>query len=889
MGIMEDHDPTETREWLDSLRAVAQHQGPERARFLLTNLRQEALRIGTMPAFLATTPYVNTIRPELEEKSPGNREIEHKIRSAIRWNAVAIILRANKESSELGGHIASFQSSALLYDIGFGHFWHAPSDSNGGDLIYIQGHVSPGIYARAFLEGRLSEQQLLNYRQESEGRGISSYPHPWLMPDFWQFPTVSMGLGPLMAIYQARFLKYLEGRGLADTANRKVWAFLGDGECDEPETLGAISLAGRERLDNLVFVINCNLQRLDGPVRGNGKIIQELEGIFRGAGWNVIKVIWGSGWDPLLEQDKSGRLIQRMEECVDGEYQDFKSKNGAYVREQFFGKYPETRELVANMSDADIWALRRGGHDPAKVYAAYAAAAKHKDQPTVILAKTVKGYGMGESGEGQMIAHQAKKMTQDALRQFRDRFEIPIGDEKLGEMPFISFAGGTPERKYLDEHRAALGGHLPQRRTKSTALVAPPLSTFDRLLQSSGEREISTTMAFVQMLGTLVRDKAIGKYIVPIVPDESRTFGMEGMFRQLGIYSAVGQLYKPQDADQLMYYREDKRGQVLQEGINEAGAMCSWIAAATSYSTNNVPMIPFYIYYSMFGLQRVGDLAWAAGDMRCRGFLLGGTAGRTTLNGEGLQHEDGHSHILASTIPNCVSYDPTFAYEVIVIIREGIRRMYEAQQDVYYYVTLMNENYPHPAMPQGAEEGIVKGMYLLRDGGSTGKSGKGQRVQLMGCGTILREVIAAADLLRDDFNVDADIWSATSFNELRRDGMSAERWNLLHPSKPRRKSYVEQCLEPRAGPVIAATDYMRAFAEQIRSQVPRRYIVLGTDGFGRSDYRVKLRRFFEVNRHYVVVAALKALADDGALKPDVVEQAIKRYGLDTERPDPWTV
>jgi len=884
MGIVSDYDPTETQEWVDSLRAVLQYAGPERARYLLSKLREEALRTGTMPPFLATTPYRNTIPPDKEEKSPGNRELEHKIRSAIRWNAVAIILRANKESSELGGHIASFQSSALLYDIGFQHFWHAPSEQNGGDLIYVQGHVAPGIYGRAFVEGRLTEAQLLGYRQESEGKGIPSYPHPWLMPEFWQFPTVSMGLGPLMAIYQARFLKYLEGRGLAKTDNRKVWAFLGDGECDEPESLGAISLAGREGLDNLVFVINCNLQRLDGPVRGNGKIIQELEGVFRGAGWNVIKVIWGSGWDALFAKDKAGILLKRMEECVDGQYQDFKSKNGAYVREHFFNS-PELKALVADLSDEQVWKLNRGGHDPFKVYAAYAAAAKHKGQPTVILAKTVKGYGMGESGEGQMIAHQAKKMTQEALKQFRDRFDIPVPDDKIAEMPFLSLPPQSPEMKYLKERRAALGGYLPQRRRKSAALPAPPLSNFERLLASSGDREISTTMAFVQMLGTLVRDKTIGKFVVPIVPDESRTFGMEGMFRQLGIYSSVGQLYKPQDADQLMYYREDKGGQVLQEGINEAGAMSSWIAASTSYSTNNLPMIPFYIYYSMFGLQRVGDLAWLAGDMRARGFLMGGTAGRTTLNGEGLQHEDGHSHVLASTIPNCVSYDPTFAYEVVVIIRDGIRRMCEEQQDVYYYITLMNENYPHPAMPEGAEAGIVKGMYLLKEGAK----GKGARVQLMGSGTILREVIAAAELLRQDFGVDADIWSATSFNELRRDGMSTERWNLLHPGKPRRKSYVETALDGHEGPVVAATDYMRNYAEQIRAHLPRTYVVLGTDGFGRSDYRVKLRKFFEVNRYYVAVAALKALADDGDITSDVVKQAIAKYGLDTERPDPWTV
>jgi pyruvate dehydrogenase E1 component len=884
MEIHRDVDPLETAEWLDALKSVATARGPERVNFLLGALLDEARRDGSFIPHTLTTAYKNTIAPDKEERFPGDRPTEHKIRSVIRWNAVAIILRANKESSELGGHIASFQSAATLYDIGFGHFWHAATKDHGGDLLYIQGHAAPGIYARAFVEGRLTEQQLLNYRQEVDGHGISSYPHPWLMPDFWQFPTVSMGLGPLMAIYQARFLKYLEGRSLARTEGRKVWAFLGDGECDEPESLGAISLAGRENLDNLIFVINCNLQRLDGPVRGNGKIIQELESMFRGAGWNVIKVVWGSGWDKLLAKDHDGILLKRMEECVDGQYQDFKSKDGAYVREHFFNT-PELKALVADMTDEEIWKMNRGGHDPVKVFNAYAAAVRHKGQPTLILPKTVKGFGMGESGEGQMIAHQAKKMTHEALKKFRDRFDIPVTDEQIPELPFLTLAADSPEMKYLRARRAALGGYLPQRRRKSDALEIPPLSTFERLLKDSGGRENSTTMAFVQMLGMLVRDKNIGKRIVPIVPDESRTFGMEGMFRQLGIYSSLGQLYKPQDADQLMYYRESKDGQVLQEGINEAGAMSSWICAATSYSTNNVPMIPFYIYYSMFGLQRVGDLAWAAGDMRCRGFLLGGTAGRTTLNGEGLQHEDGHSHILASTIPNCVSYDPTFAHEVVVIIREGLRRMVQEQEDVYYYITLMNENYPQPGMPEGAEEGIIRGMYLLRDGGKT----DGARVQLMGSGTILREVIAAADLLKDDFSVTADIWSVTSFNELRREGMSAERHNLLHPTAPRRKSYVETCLEARAGPVIASTDYMRAFAEQVRSQVPRRFSVLGTDGFGRSDYRVKLRRFFEVNRHYVVVAALKALADDGEIGLDVVNEAIKKYGLDADRPNPWSV
>jgi pyruvate dehydrogenase E1 component len=878
-----DLDTVETAEWIDSLRAVLHHEGAERATFLVERLTDEARHAGATITSALNTPYVNTIPPEREEHADWDRQIEHRIRSIIRWNAVAIILRANKESSELGGHIASFQSAATLYDIGFGHFWRAPSEKHGGDLIYVQGHSAPGIYARAFIEGRLSEEHLLGYRQEAEGKGLSSYPHPWLMPEFWQFPTVSMGLGPLMAIYQARFLKYLHGRGIADTGPRKVWAFMGDGEMDEPESLGAISLGGREKLDNLVFVINCNLQRLDGPVRGNGKIVQELEGVFRGAGWNVIKVLWGSGWDALLAKDASGKLRQRMEECVDGEYQDFKSKNGAYVREHFFGKYTELSELVKDWSDDEIWALRRGGHDPIKVHAAYAAAQKHTGQPTVILAKTVKGYGMGEAGEGQNITHQQKKMGLEALRKFRDRFSIPVSDEKLEEIPLLTLTEDGPEMKYLREQRARLGGPLPQRRRSSKPLDVPELSAFDAQLASSGDREISTTMAFVRILNTVLRDKTIGRYVVPIVPDESRTFGMEGMFRQLGIFSQVGQLYKPQDSDLLMYYREDKSGQMLQEGINELGAMSSWIAAATSYSTSNVPMIPFYIFYSMFGLQRVGDLAWAAGDMRARGFLLGGTAGRTTLNGEGLQHEDGHSHLLATTIPNCVSYDPTFAYELAVILQDGLRRMFKDQEDVYYYVTLMNENYPHPAMPQGSEEGIRRGMYLFRDGGNK----KGPRAQLLGSGTILREVIAAADLLENDFGVTTDIWSCPSFTELRRDGMEAERWNYLHPTQAPRKSYVETCLGGREGPVVAATDYMRAFAEQIRPYVSRRYLCLGTDGFGRSDYRVALRKFFEVDRHYVVVAALKCLADEGTLPTQKVADAIGRYGIDAERKAPW--
>ncbi|MFC3694453.1 pyruvate dehydrogenase (acetyl-transferring), homodimeric type [Chenggangzhangella methanolivorans] len=890
----DDGDALEVQDWLESLEALKERRGEGRASHIVDAVLEAARREWLYVPQSLTTPYRNTIPVAEQPQLPGDRALERKLRSIIRWNALAIILRANKESSELGGHIASFQSAATLYDIGFGHFWHAPTEGHGGDLIFVQGHSSPGIYARAFLEGRLTEEQLLNYRQETEGKGISSYPHPWLMPDFWQFPTVSMGLGPLMAIYQARFLKYLESRGFAETANRKVWAFMGDGEMDEPESMGAISLAGREKLDNLIFVINCNLQRLDGPVRGNGKIVQELESNFRGAGWNVIKVLWGTGWDALIEKDKSGMLLKRMEECVDGEYQTFKSKSGAYVREHFFGKYEETRALVADMSDDDIWKLTRGGHDSAKVFAAYAAAVKHTGQPTLILPKTVKGYGMGESGEGQMIAHQAKKMTAGALKGFRDRFQIPVSDEDLDKVPFIKLPEDAPEMQYLRAQRAALGGSLPQRRQKSEALEIPALSSFQRLLDNSGEREISTTMAFVQMLGSLVRDKQIGKRIVPIVPDESRTFGMEGMFRQLGIYSSVGQLYRPEDADQLMYYREDKQGQVLQEGINEGGAMSSWIVAATSYSTNNVPMIPFYIFYSMFGLQRVGDLAWLAGDMRARGFLLGGTAGRTTLNGEGLQHEDGHSHVFAAAIPNCISYDPTFAYEVVTIIRDGMRRMYQEQEDVYYYVTLMNENYAHPGMAEAAagdetEEGILRGLYLLRKGE---RQASGKTVQLVGSGTILREVIAAAELLEKDFGVAANIWSATSFNELRRDGMAAERWNMLHPTEDRRKSWVEAKLGAHDGPVIASTDYVRNYADQIREYVTaagKRYVVLGTDGFGRSDYRVNLRRFFEVDRHYVAVAALKALADENMLPSSVAAEAIAKYGLDQGRAAPWTV
>ena len=881
---LEAQESLETQEWLDALDSVEAFEGLHRVDSLLDSIVTSARRKGAKLPFAANTAYVNTIHQDEQPAHPGDRKLEMTIRRYVRWNAAAIVLRANKESSELGGHIASFQSAATLYDTGFMHFWRAPDETHGGDLIYYQGHSSPGIYARAFLEGRLTEDQLLMFRQEVGGKGLSSYPHPWLMPEFWQFPTVSMGLGPLMAIYQARFLRYLHGRGVADTTDRKVWVFCGDGEMDEPESLGAISLAGREKLDNLIFVINCNLQRLDGPVRGNGKIVQELEADFRGAGWNVIKCLWGSGWDKLLERDTEGKLRQLMEECVDGEYQDFKSKDGAYIRKNFFGRHPETAAMVADWTDDQIWALTRGGHDPIKVFAAYKAASEHKGQPTVILAKTVKGYGMGEAGEGQMIAHQQKKLGEHALKQFRDRFHIPVKDEDVAKVPFIKLPEDGPEIKYLRERRAALGGSLPARRRHSAPLEIPPLSTFDALLQATAEgREISTTMAFVRILTTLLRDKNIGKRVVPIVPDESRTFGMEGLFRQIGIFSQVGQLYRPQDADQLMYYREDQHGQILQEGINEPGAMASFIAAGTSYSTSNQPMIPFYIYYSMFGFQRIGDLAWAAGDMRARGFLIGGTSGRTTLNGEGLQHEDGHSHVLASTIPNCVGYDPTYAYELAVIVRSGLQRMYADNEDVYFYITTLNENYPHPAMPEGAEEGILKGMYKLRE---VEGANPALKTRLLGSGAILREVEAAAELLAKDFGVTSEIWSVTSFTELRRDGLDVDRWNMLHPEQPAKLSYVEQCLGKGVGPVIAATDYMKAIPDGIRPFVPGRFKVLGTDGFGRSDYRKALRSFFEVDRYHVAVAALKALADDQKLPAKKVAEAIALYKIDTERASP---
>lgn len=879
-----DTDPQETQEWLEALDSMLMHEGIERGHFILEKLIAKARKSGAYLPYSATTAYLNTIPPSREEKSPGDAGLEWRIRSLVRWNAMAMVVRANQKSGELGGHIASFASSATLYDVGFNHFFHAPDKNHGGDLVFIQGHSAPGIYARGFLTDRISEEQMMNFRQEVDGNGLSSYPHPWLMPDYWQFPTVSMGLGPLMAIYQARFMRYLENRELIKDTNRKVWAFMGDGEMDEPESLGAIGLAAREKLDNLVFVVNCNLQRLDGPVRGNSKIIQELEGTFRGAGWNVIKVIWGSYWDPLIARDTSGHLSKRMEECVDGEYQAYKAKDGAYVRKHFFGKYPELKEMVASMSDEDIWRLNRGGHDPHKVYAAYHAAVNHSGQPTVILAKTVKGYGMGEAGEGQNFTHQQKKMGEDALKHFRDRFSIPITDEEIKDAPFYKPDKDSEEIKYLKARREELGGYFFSKRKSPPKLEIPDIDIHKKLLEGTGDREISTTMAFVRILNGLLKDKKIGKHIVPIIPDEARTFGMEGMFRQYGIYSAVGQLYEPVDSEQVMYYREDIKGQILEEGINEAGGYSSWIAAATAWRNHNTYMIPFFVYYSMFGFQRIGDLAWASGDMRSRGFLIGGTAGRTTLAGEGLQHQDGHSHLFSSTIPNCVSYDPTFAYELAVIIQNGMHRMYNKDEDLFYYITVMNENYQHPEMPKNAEEGIIKGMYLLK------KSDKSKvQIQLLGSGTILREVIAAADLLEEDFGISSNIWSVTSFNELRREGLSIKRQNLLHPDKKQKLTYVESLFEDENTPVVAATDYMKIYADQIREFIPNRYIVLGTDGFGRSDTRNQLRKFFEVNRYYIVVAALKGLADEGKIEIDKINEAIKKYKIDPNKPEPTSI
>ena len=880
---LQDLDPVETQEWLESIDSVLKTHGAQRAHFLLERLIDYTRRSGAYLPFKPNTAYVNSISTGQERDYPGNRALERRIEAYLRWNAMAMVVQANRISSEYGGHLSSYASSATLYEVGFNHFWRAPSDKHPGDLVFMQGHSSPGIYARAYLEGRLTEKQLLHFRQEVSGHGLSSYPHPWLMPDFWQFPTVSMGLGPMMAIFQARYIRYLENRGLVAPSDRKVWCFLGDGETDEPESMGALTMPVREKLDNLVFVINCNLQRLDGPVRGNGKIIQELEAAYLGAGWNVIKVLWGSRWDPLLAKDNKGLLRRVMEECVDGEYQNFKAKGGAYTREHFFGKFPELKAMVANMSDEEIWRLNRGGHDPRKVYAAYWAAANHKGQPTVILAKTVKGFGLGKAGEGQMITHQQKKLDVEALHAFRDRFNIPVTDEEIKSLPFRKPDENSEEARYLRERRGTLGGSLPVRTNKAAPLTIPELEAFSPLLEGTGDREISTTMAFVRILTTLLKDKNIGKNIVPIVPDEARTFGMEGLFRQIGIYSSVGQLYTPQDAETLMSYREDKKGQMLEEGINEAGALCSWIAAGTSYANQGINMVPFYIFYSMFGFQRVGDFIWAAGDSQVRGFLLGATAGRTTLAGEGLQHQDGHSQLVATTVPNCVSYDPTFAFELAVIIQDGMRRMYVEQENVFYYITVMNENYVQPAMPPGVAQGIIKGMYLLQIGGR-GKV----RATLLGSGTILREAIAAAQILEKDYGVPADVFSVPSWSELRREALDAERVNLLNPKDPPRIPYVQQVLKDRTGPIIAATDYVRNVPDQIRQWVPTRYVTLGTDGFGRSDSRAQLRKHFEVDRNFIALAALKALADEGKIDRATVSQAIEKLGIDPGKPDPLT-
>ncbi|WP_042422719.1 pyruvate dehydrogenase (acetyl-transferring), homodimeric type [Comamonas granuli] len=885
----DDADQQETREWMEALAAVIEKEGPERAHYLLEQLLEHARQNSIDLPFSANTGYVNTIEPEQEARCPGNIQIEKRLRAYMRWNAMAMVVRANRlnppDGGDLGGHIGSFASLASMWGAGFNHFWHAESENHGGDCIYFQGHSAPGIYARAYLEGRITEEQLESFRQEVGGRGLSSYPHPKLMPGFWQFPTVSMGLGPMMAIYQARFLKYLHARGIAKTDNRKVWVFLGDGEMDEPESKGAISLAARENLDNLIFVINCNLQRLDGPVRGNGKIIQELEGDFRGAGWHVIKLLWGKGWDELLRRDKSGKLKQLMMETLDGDYQTYRAMDGAYIRKHFFGKYPETLKLVEHLSDDEIWELRRGGHEPEKVYAAFHAANAHQGQPTVLLVKTVKGYGMGKAGEAKNTVHQTKKLDDEDIRYIRDRFNIPIPDSELDKLPYYKPADDTPEMRYLHERRKALGGYLPQRRTHADEnFTVPALETFKAILDPTAEgREISTTQAYVRFLTQLLRDKALGPRVVPILVDEARTFGMEGLFRQIGIYNPAGQQYTPVDRDQVMYYKEDKAGQILQEGINEAGGMCSWIAAATSYSTNNRIMIPFFVYYSMFGFQRFGDFAWAAGDMQARGFILGGTSGRTTLNGEGLQHEDGHSHILASTIPNCVSYDPTFAHEVAVIMQDGLKRMVEKQENVFYYITLLNENYAMPGLQPGTQEQIIQGMYLCKAGAEGDK-----RVQLLGSGSILREAIEAQKLLAADWGVQADVWSCTSFNELTREGQDVARWNLLHPLETPRQPFVTRQLAGHAGPVVASTDYMKNYAEQIRAFIPagRSYSVLGTDGFGRSDFRYRLREHFEINRHYIAVAALHALAEEGKLSKEKVAQAIAQYGIQTEKINP---
>ena len=881
-----DVDPEETDEWIESLNSVVKRDGSRRAHFLLTKLINQAYVSGSNLPFTQNTPYINTIPPKLEAKSPGDQNIEKSIRSLIRWNAAAMVVKANKISPELGGHIATFASAATLYDVGCNHFWRGKTKDFLGDMIYFQGHAAPGMYARSYLEGRITEQQLGNFRQEANikrGEGLSSYPHPWLMPDYWQFPTVSMGLGPITSIYNARFMKYMENRNLIPKQGRKIWTFMGDGECDEPESLGAIGLAARENLDNLIFVINCNLQRLDGPVRGNGKIIQELEGTFRGAGWNVLKVIWGSYWDPLLQADKTGLLMKRMDECVDGEYQAFKAKGGKYVREKFFGKYPELKQLVSNLTDEDIWRLNRGGHDPHKVYAAYDAAMKHKGQPTVILTKTIKGYGMGKSGESINTTHQQKKLGLDDMYYFRDRFDIPLTDKQVENLEFYRPDEKSDEIQYLKEKRAALGGFIPSRSSNSKQIKISDPSIFDSSMKSSGERELSTTMALVAILGKIFRDKEVAPKLVPIIPDEARTFGMEGFFQKVGIYAHEGQKYEPVDAEQLSSYREDQSGQVLEEGITEAGAMSSFIAAGTSYTNHDVEMIPFYVFYSMFGFQRVMDLAWAAGDSQARGFLIGATSGRTTLAGEGLQHQDGQGLIMASMIPNCISYDPTYAYEMATIVEDGIKRMHENKENIFYYVTALNENYKHPEIPSHVKkEDILKGMYLLKEFRNKGKA----IVQLFGSGSILNETIKAAQILSEEYGIDSDVWSITSYSEIQREGAETLRWNHLHPDKDLRKTYIEKCLEGRSGPIIAASDYIRSHVDQIRPYIKTNFLTLGTDGYGRSDTRKELRKFFEVNKESIVVNTLSTLSKEQKIASKVVKDAIKKYNIDPNKPYP---
>ena len=878
-----DPDPQETREWLEALDGVIKHEGGEKADYLLRVLTDRARTQGvaTSPGIL--TPYCNTISPEQEEKIPGDSYIARNVAAYVRWNAMAMVARANKGGLSLGGHIATYTSVSAIYEVGFNWFFRGPEAPDGADMVFFQGHSSPGIYARAFVEGRLSEEQLSNFRREIGGKGLSSYPHPWLMPDFWEFPTVSMGLGPMMAIYQSRFMKYMDSRGLKKAGDRKVWFFMGDGESDEPESLGALTLAAREQLDNLIFVVNCNLQRLDGPVRGNGKIIQELEGRFRGAGWNVIKVLWGSEWDKILSRDKDGLLIKKFSEMVDGDFQTIRARGPEYLRQKVFGDDPELMALVDDIPDEELWQMTRGGHDPRKVYAAFAQASRFKGKPTVILTKTIKGFGMGQAGESVMVAHNVKKMDVESLKFFRDRFHVPLEDDALEALPFIKPPEGSPEQNFLEERRKAQGGPVPFRRQEQAPLEIPPLETFKALLESSGKREISTTMAFVRMLSSLVKDKNIGKQIVPIIPDEARTFGMEGLFRQLGIYAPTGQLYEPQDSETIAWYREDPKGQILEEGITEAGSISSWLAAGTAHVNYGIPMIPFYTFYSIFGFQRIGDQLWAAGDSKAKGFLMGATSGRTTLNGEGLQHQDGHSLLFASAYPSCRAYDPTFAYEVAVLVQNGLELMYGQGEDVFYYITLLNENYPQPPMPEGVEEGIQRGMYLF----SSPESGEAD-IQLMGSGSILREVIAAAELLQEEYDIKANVWSVLGINQLHREGMMASEWNRLHPDQPKKKSYVETLLQDAKGPAVISTDNVCAYAEQIRSQIDLPLTILGTDGYGRSDTREVLRHFFKVDRYHIIVSALKALADEGKISLNSVSEAFDKFGIDPNSPHPLT-